>query len=182
MTVIGVISGTSHDAADAAVAWLSLGDDVLALEPRGVHSEPIPSDIRARIAACLPPATTTVAEICRLDTEMGQLFGSVATAANQAHAGGRASLIASHGQTVYHWVEGQKARGTLQLGSAAWIANATGLPVISDLRTRDITRGGHAAPLASIVDALLFCQDHHTIGSLNLGASLTSRFALPRAR
>ena len=134
-----------------------------------MHSVPIPAPLRARIAAALPPHRTTVDEICRLDTTIGQLFGSVAAGANAALTGGAADLVSSHGQTVYHWVDSRTARGTLQLGEPAWIAEASDLPVVSGLRSRDITRGGQGAPLASLLDALLVLGDDRTAGSLNLG-------------
>jgi anhydro-N-acetylmuramic acid kinase len=169
LTVIGMISGTSYDAVDAAVADLSLQGDTVALTPRGLHSRPFPTGMRERIAASLPPHPTSMAEVCRLDTELGQLFGAVAAEANQTLAGGQADLVVSHGQTVFHWVEGAHALGTLQLGAAAWIAEATGVAVVSDLRTRDLTRGGHGAPLASTLDALLLLGDDVRRGSLNLG-------------
>jgi anhydro-N-acetylmuramic acid kinase len=169
MTVIGLISGTSYDAVDAAAARMRLVGDTLFLAPLGLHSVPVPAPLRARIAAALPPHHTTVAEICRLDTEIGQLFGSVAADANAALTGGAADLVSSHGQTVYHWVDGRTALGTLQLGEPAWVAEASGLPVVSGLRTRDIARGGQGAPLASLLDALLVLGDDRTAGSLNLG-------------
>ena len=177
MTVIGLISGTSYDAVDAAAARMRLAGDTLFLVPLGLHSVPIPAPLRARIAAALPPHRTTVEEICRLDTTIGQLFGSVAADANAALAGGAADLVSSHGQTVYHWVDGRTALGTLQLGEPAWIAEASGLPVVSDLRSRDITRGGQGAPLASLLDALLVLGEDRAIGSLNLGgiANITVR-------
>ena len=159
MTVIGMISGTSYDAIDAAVCDLSLSGEEIVCRPRGLHSEELPDKLRARIAAALPPHATTLEEVCRLDTELGQLFGSVAATANARLAGGAADLVVSHGQTVFHWVEGTHALGTLQLGAAAWVAEATGVATVTDLRTRDITRGGHAAPLASTVDALLVLGD-----------------------
>jgi anhydro-N-acetylmuramic acid kinase len=40
---------------------------------------------------------------------------------------------------------------------------------VSDLRTRDITRGGHGAPLASTLDALLLRDRPGRAGALNLG-------------
>ncbi len=177
LTVIGMISGTSYDAVDAAVAELDLAGDEVRCHPLGLHSADIPDALRARIAAALPPRSTTMEEICRLDTELGQLFGSVAAAANEQVARGAAELVVSHGQTVYHWVDGTHALGTLQLGAAAWIADATGLNTISDLRSRDITRGGHGAPLASTLDALLVLADPARRGSLNLGgiANITVR-------
>src|SRR5215475_15165295 len=165
-----MISGTSYDAIDAAVADLSLDGDEIVCRPRGLYSEELPDKLRARIAAALPPHATTLEEVCRLDTELGQLFGSVAATANEKLAGGAADLVVSHGQTVFHWVEGTHALGTLQLGAAAWVAEATGVATVTDLRTRDITRGGHAAPLASTVDALLVLGDDDIPrGSLNLG-------------
>jgi anhydro-N-acetylmuramic acid kinase len=169
MTVIGLISGTSYDAVDAAAARMRLEGDTLFLVPLGLHSVPIPVPLRARIAATLPPHRTTVGEICRLDTTIGQLFGSVAADANTVLAGGTADLVSSHGQTVYHWVDSRTALGTLQLGEPAWIAEASGLPVVSGLRSRDITRGGQGAPLASLLDALLVLGDDRTADSLNLG-------------
>jgi anhydro-N-acetylmuramic acid kinase len=169
MTVIGLISGTSYDAVDAAAARMWLDDGTLFLVPLGLHSVPIPAPLRARIAAVLPPERTTAGEICHLDTTIGQLFGSVAAGANAALTGGAAELVSSHGQTVYHWVDGRSALGTLQLGEPAWIAEASGLPVVSGLRSRDITRGGQGAPLASLLDALLVLGDDRSAGSLNLG-------------
>jgi len=169
MTVIGLISGTSYDAVDAAAARMRLEGDTLFLVPLGLYSVPIPAPLRERIAAALPPHHTTVDEICRLDTAIGQLFGSVAAQANTALTGGAADLLSSHGQTVYHWVDGRTALGTLQLGEPAWIAEASGLPVVSGLRSRDITRGGQGAPLASLLDALFVLGGDRTAGSLNLG-------------
>lgn len=176
MTVAGMLSGTSFDAIDVAIAHLSIDEDTLLLAPLGLHSEPMPEDLRRRIAQCLPPHRTTMEEVCRLDTALGQLFGQVgATAIDRAV--GAVDLVVSHGQTVYHWVEGGRARGTLQLGSAAWIAEATSCPVVSDLRTRDLTRGGQGAPLASILDVLLLLPPGKSRGCLNLGgiANITVR-------
>lgn len=168
-TVIGMISGTSYDAIDAGVADIWQDGDELVLRPRGLYSQDLPAELRADIAAALPPHPTTLAQVCRLDTVIGQLFGSVAATANLEFADGAADLVVSHGQTVYHWVDGGHALGTLQLGAAAWVAAGCGVPVVSDLRTRDITVGGHAAPLASTLDALLLLADGTSRGALNLG-------------
>ncbi len=169
LTVVGMISGTSYDAIDAAVADLSLDGDTVALTPRGLHSGEIPDALRARIAACLPPGQTTLEQVCVLDTELGQLFGRVAADAIATLTPGGVDLVVSHGQTVFHWVQGDHALGTLQLGAPAWIAEATGTMVVSDLRSRDVARGGHGAPLASTLDALLLLGDDVRRGSLNLG-------------
>ncbi|MEV7995605.1 anhydro-N-acetylmuramic acid kinase [Streptomyces sp. NPDC086077] len=176
MRVIGLMSGTSYDAIDAAAAELGLVGDSLVLKPLGMVSEPYDDELRAALAAALPPGTTTMAQVCRLDTLIGQAFAAAAVRADRELCGGRAELVASHGQTVYHWVDGGRVRGTLQLGQPAWIAEATGLPVAADFRPRDIAAGGQGAPLVSLVDLLWLHGRPGTPTALNLGgiANLTA--------
>jgi anhydro-N-acetylmuramic acid kinase len=163
-----MISGTSFDAVEAVLAELDLEDDVLACHLVEHRSVPYPPAVREPIAAILPPAVTTVEQVCRLDVAIGQFFGAVAKGILDSHGG--VDAVCSHGQTVFHWVEGGGARGTLQLGEPAWIAEATGALVISDVRNRDIAAGGHGAPLASLLDVLLLGrQPAVPSGSLNLG-------------
>ncbi|PNG91000.1 MULTISPECIES: anhydro-N-acetylmuramic acid kinase [Streptomyces] len=169
MRVIGLMSGTSHDAVDAAAADLVLDGDTVVLAPLGLVSEAYPEALRSALSAALPPAATTMKEVCALDTRIGQAFASLAARADRELCEGRADLIGSHGQTVYHWAEGGKVHGTLQLGQPAWIAEATGCPVVSDLRTRDVAAGGQGAPLVSLVDALWLGGRPGVCAALNLG-------------
>jgi anhydro-N-acetylmuramic acid kinase len=169
MRVIGLMSGTSYDAIDAAAADLRLEGDVLVLTPLGMLSQPYPPELRAAVAASLPPASTTVEQVCRLDTGIGQAFAAVARQAVEQLCGGYADLIVSHGQTVFHWVDDGSVRGTLQLGQPAWIAEATGVPVVSDLRARDVAAGGQGAPLVSIIDVLWLRGRPGVPVALNLG-------------
>ncbi|WP_232534079.1 anhydro-N-acetylmuramic acid kinase [Plantactinospora sp. KBS50] len=148
------MSGTSYDGIDVAVGDWELVGDTLRLRPVGERSLPYPDGLPDRIAAVLPPAATTIDEVCRLHTALGQAFAAAAEVGVQI-AGGRAELVVSPGQTVFHWVADGRARGTLQLGEPAWIAHRTGLPVLSDLRAADIAAGGQGAPLVPAFDALL---------------------------
>ncbi|QIY99673.1 anhydro-N-acetylmuramic acid kinase [Streptomyces sp. S1D4-11] len=176
MRVIGLMSGTSYDAIDAAAAELTLEGEDLALRPLGMVGEPYDGALRQALAAALPPAATTLAEVCRLDTLIGQAFAAAAIRADRELCDGGAELIASHGQTVYHWVEDGRVHGTLQLGQPAWIAEATGLPVVADFRPRDIAAGGQGAPLVSLVDLLWLRGRAGTPVALNVGgiANLTA--------
>lgn len=169
MRVVGMISGTSYDAVELAVADLRLAGEELQLTPIGALSAEIPDDLRRRIAALLPPAGTTIEAVATLDADLGRMFAAVAVRGIREIAGEAADLVVSHGQTVFHWVQDGHARGTLQLGNPAWIAQATGLPVVSDLRNRDIAAGGHGAPLVSMLDRLLVLTGDRRRGSLNLG-------------
>ncbi len=169
MIVIGLISGTSVDAIDAAAARFSWREDTLVLQPLGSCEAAWPGETRRRLLAGLPPAPVTMGEVCRLDTLVGEAFAAAAVTAVRDLAGGTADLIASHGQNVFHWVEDGRARGTLQLGQPAIIAEITGLPVVSDLRARDVAAGGQGAPLASTLDALWLAGDGGPCAALNLG-------------
>jgi anhydro-N-acetylmuramic acid kinase len=169
MRVIGLMSGTSYDAIDAAAADLRLDGDRLVLTPLGLLSHPYPPSVRDELAASLPPASTSMEQVCRLDTGIGQAFAEVARQAIEQLCGGHADLIVSHGQTVFHWVDGAAVRGTLQLGQPAWIAEVTGTTVVSDLRTRDVAAGGQGAPLVSIIDVLWLRGRPGVPIALNLG-------------
>ncbi|RCV50264.1 anhydro-N-acetylmuramic acid kinase [Marinitenerispora sediminis] len=176
MIVIGLSSGTSVDGIDVAVADLRLDGDTIHLTPLGHREAGYPTDLRADVLAALPPAQVTMAEVCRLDTRIGQAFADAARLAQaELCPGGRADLVVSHGQTVYHWVEDGAVRGTLQLGQPAWIAETTGLPVVSDPRARDVAAGGQGAPLASTLDVLWLAGRDAPAAALNLGgiANLT---------
>ncbi|MET9244417.1 anhydro-N-acetylmuramic acid kinase [Nonomuraea sp. NPDC003709] len=167
MRILGMISGTSHDGIDVAVVDFELVGGLLEGRVGHTASTPYPAELRARLIAALPPAETTLAEVCVLDTLIGQSFAGAAASA--IALGGPVDLIVSHGQTVFHWVEGTHALGTLQIGQPAWIAERTGVPVLSDVRVRDITAGGHGAPLVSVLDGLLLRAHEGGAAALNLG-------------
>ncbi|MFF0318324.1 anhydro-N-acetylmuramic acid kinase [Micromonospora sp. NPDC005252] len=169
MRVIGLMSGTSYDGIEAAAAEFDLSGDNLRMRPLGRLSHPYPEQLRARIAAALPPATTTTEAICVLDTGIGQTFAEAGVRAVAELCRGRADLVVSHGQTMHHWVEAGTVRGTLQLGQPAWIAEATGLAVVADLRSRDVAAGGQGAPLVALFDALLLRGLPGVPAALNLG-------------
>ncbi|MFJ8584415.1 anhydro-N-acetylmuramic acid kinase [Streptomyces sp. NPDC093595] len=169
MRIIGMMSGTSYDAVDAAAADVTLDGDGVVLRPLGMVSARYDDGLRSALAAALPPAATTLKDVCLLDTRIGQAFAELAVRADRELCAGRAELVVSHGQTVHHWAEGGRVHGTLQLGEPAWIAEATGRPVVSGLRTRDVAAGGQGAPLVSIVDVLWLRGRPGVPVALNLG-------------
>ncbi|OZB82456.1 anhydro-N-acetylmuramic acid kinase [Microbacterium sp. 13-71-7] len=175
MRVLGLQSGTSHDGIDAAVVEFRVdgeGPQGAVLRGTVLHTAETPyaPELRARLVAALPPAATTLAEVCELDTLIGQAFAEAAAAA--ADAVGGVDAVCSHGQTVFHWIAEGRAHGTLQIGQPAWIAERTGAPVVSDVRIRDIAAGGQGAPLVSLLDDLLLrnaLPEGGVAAALNLG-------------
>ena len=164
MRVIGLISGTSHDGVDGC--HVNFKQNGTSLEARIVASDvvPYPAELRERIAAALPPNSTTVAEVCALDILIGEHFAHVATALDAPGC----DLVSSHGQTVFHWVEDGRARGGLQLGNLWPLAESTGRPVLTDHRAADIAAGGQGAPLVPALDVLLLAGRPRS-AALNLG-------------
>ncbi|WP_051852128.1 anhydro-N-acetylmuramic acid kinase [Streptomyces sp. NRRL F-5650] len=182
MRVIGLMSGTSYDAVEAAAADLQLSGEALEMRPLGHLSAPYPDGLRDLIAGSLPPSAVTARTVAELDTGIGQAFADVAVRAVRELCGGGADLVVSHGQTLYHWVEDGTVRGTLQLGQPAWVAEATGLPVVSDLRSRDVAAGGQGAPLVAMLDALVLAGLPGVPAALNLGGIANVTVVAPGAR
>lgn len=159
MIVLGMISGTSHDGIDVAAVDFTLSGDEIFGHVSYFDTVPYESALRARLLAALPPATVSLGEVCALDTLIGQAFASAAGSCRGV------DLICSHGQTVFHW----PGLGTLQIGQPAWIAERTGVPVVSDVRVRDMAAGGQGAPLVALLDSLLLAGLGGRAAALNLG-------------
>lgn len=175
MRVAGLISGTSHDGIDLAIVDFQARGDLLEGVVRHTDTVPYSPALRERLMRALPPAAVPMSEVCALDTLIGQEFA----AAVRPFADGL-DLICSHGQTVYHWTDGAKVLGTLQIGQPAWIAEDTGVPVVADVRTRDVAAGGQGAPLVALMDQMLLSGLPGCPAALNLGG--IANLTVPRPR
>ncbi|HEY0735819.1 MAG TPA: anhydro-N-acetylmuramic acid kinase [Herpetosiphonaceae bacterium] len=171
MLVIGLISGTSIDAIDAALVEIERHDETLQVAVRAFTMQPFDEALRERVRGLLPPNTGSTAEVCEVNVLLGQAFAEAARAVAQDAGVALAAvdLIASHGQTVYHQVAPGSVRSTLQLGAPAVIAEQTGCTVAADFRTRDMAVGGEGAPLVPYLDQLLFTDNQSYRALQNIG-------------
>jgi len=162
---IGLMSGTSMDAADAVL--VSFTDQSLTIAER--HSLSYPEQLRHRLLL----ATRNQAhadELGELDTLVGQHFARTAhELIDKAGVPAEAiRAIGSHGQTIRHQPTGS-APFSLQIGNASWIAEITGISTVSDFRSRDIAAGGQGAPLVPAFHQWLFSSGLEDRCILNLG-------------
>jgi anhydro-N-acetylmuramic acid kinase len=192
MIVLSLQSGTSADGIDVAVAVVELPP---VEEPRGGVSSPAvimtplhmattdwAPELRERILAVAAGEPLTAGALCELDTSLGRAFADAAAAGVDA-AGVTPDLVVSHGQTLFHWVEGGRARGALQLGEPAWIAERVGAPVLSNLRAADIAAGGEGAPLMALFDRAWLgaeaAANGRAIATVNLGGIANVQLVRP---
>jgi anhydro-N-acetylmuramic acid kinase len=157
--VVGLLSGTSADAIDAAVCCLApphAYDDHNTPRVQLLHLKSYPHDphVHQWIARAEALGARHLAE---MHVRVGQRFAQACADAISSSGRDRIDLIGSHGQTLYHHSQiPGAARCTLQVGDADHIAELTGIPVVSDFRARDIAAGGEGAPLTPIADSVLF--------------------------
>jgi len=175
MMVIGLMSGTSADGVDAAIVDIRGTGHHLAIKLLGHYGRSYPPPLRQRILHVAERGT--VAEVCHLNTLLGEVFAKTVLSAITRYRvrPKQVKLIGSHGQTVHHLPEPTAERGmgtirsTLQIGNPAVIAERTGITTVSDFRSGDLAAGGQGAPLVPYPHFLMFRQKTTTRWVVNLG-------------
>lgn len=168
LRVIGLMSGTSVDGIDAALVDISGQDLDIQIELIAGTTYPYPPELRERILAVCAGEAISMLEFAELDDAIAQVFAQAALNIQAGHKG--ATLIGSHGQTVYHRPRGEKSLGySLQLGRGAMISHLTGITTISNFRAADIAAGGQGAPLVPRIDAALLSHPQEARCIQNIG-------------
>jgi len=175
---IGLMSGTSLDGVDGVLASFADGRnpachvlahaatafaaplraELLALNHKGGADELHRAALAANaLARCY--AHVVQALLCQSNRQPAQI-----------------AAIGCHGQTLRHCPQAFDGTGyTVQLNNPALLAELCAIPVVADLRTRDIAAGGQGAPLACALHQYLFATPGRTTLVLNIGgiANLT---------
>ena len=185
MVVAGVMSGTSADGVDVAICRIGQGRaGVPRIEGLGHRAFPYPPAVRSAVLRAMAAESIAVAELSRLNWRLGALYADAVAATAEA-LGAKIALVGCHGQTIYHQGRaarylGATVRCTWQTGEAAVVAERLRCPVISDFRPADLAAGGQGAPLAPMLDWVMFRSTRVGRVLANLGG-IANVTALPAA-
>jgi len=170
----GCMSGTSADGIDTALLHL----DGAPLAPRwrilALRADPFDPDVRSLILACSDPDRGSLRDAGELHLRLGELFATSLTSLcrDAGVVPDDLDAVGLHGQTLRHDPDGGLS---VQIGSAAVVAETLRCDVIHDFRSRDLAAGGQGAPLVPYADAVLLRNPGVDRIALNIGgiANLT---------
>jgi anhydro-N-acetylmuramic acid kinase len=161
---VGLMSGTSVDGVDAVLVDFSV-EPCRALARTHVA---FAAELRDELNALQRSGAD---EVHRSSLAANALMDCCATAVaavlSAAHCDARdVAAIGLHGQTIRHRPE---LGYTTQLANPAHLAEATGIAVVADFRSRDVAAGGQGAPLVPAFHAaVLALADRHRV-VINVG-------------
>ncbi len=160
------------DGIDAALVEIVGTTLDLRVELLAATTYPYPVDLRAQILAVCAGAKLAMPEVAALDDAIANCF-ALAVISLQAAAASEeptATLIGSHGQTVFHRPTTPTQMGySLQLGRGESIAAIAQITTIDNFRAADIAAGGQGAPLVPKPDAYLLSDPHEHRCVQNIG-------------
>jgi anhydro-N-acetylmuramic acid kinase len=181
MTVAGLMSGTSADGIDVALvriapritARIADGRQRPGLTLVAHEGFAFPAALRRAVLAAMNAASTSTAELARLNWRLGLAYAEAVTATLKRH-GMTLDLVGCHGQTLYHQSRAATYAGrhfacTWQAGEAAVLAATLGIPVVSNFRPADMLVGGQGAPLVPLLDYALFANSKRGRVLQNIG-------------
>ncbi len=163
---IGLLSGTSLDAIDAAL--LSFDNELPTIISTENHA--LPANLRTELLRLFEsPDQADLRMLGKLDKELGECFASTATRliAKSAIDASAVVAIGSHGQTLWH--QPGENGFTWQMGDPNIIAAKTGIKTVADFRRMDIALGGQGAPLAPAFHRVVFASADEYRVVVNIG-------------
>ena len=180
MTVAGIMSGTSADGVDVALVRIETRRAMPALTLLAHEGFPYPAALRRAVLSAMNAASTTTAELARLNWRLALAYADGLRATMKKHRM-KPELVGCHGQTLYHQgvpaaYAGRSFSCTWQAGEAGVLAQELGIPVASNFRPADMAAGGQGAPLVPLLDYVLFADSRRGRVLQNIGgiANLTA--------
>jgi anhydro-N-acetylmuramic acid kinase len=163
MYYVGLMSGTSMDAIDAALVEFDNKANL-----KLYREYPIDNSLRHQVR--LINEKSDLGHIADLDHELGHLFAkAVNDLLKEANVSAdQVNAIGSHGQTILH-KPNTTHKTSIQIADPNIICAETDITTVADFRRMDMAFGGQGAPLASAFHQYQFQQDNKSIVILNIG-------------
>ena len=173
---LGLMSGTSLDGIDGvAASWPD--DDAPAMQVLAHVHQPFEATLRDELMALNQPGADELERSARAANALARAYASVVRVVLEQCQlpAAQVRAIGAHGQTVRHRPDASGGGYTIQLLNGAVLAEASGIDVVCDLRSRDVAAGGQGAPLVPAFHADRFGAPGEARAALNVGgiANLT---------
>ena len=163
---IGLMSGTSLDGVDGVLAEF----DGSRVGVRAHAHQPFAPGLREELLALNTPGDNELHRAALAANALAGVYAETVDALRPSTAGRPVLAIGAHGQTVRHRPGQFDGIGyTLQLNAPALLAERCGLPVVADLRSRDLAAGGQAAPLVPAFHRECFGRLDEDVAVVNIG-------------
>lgn len=163
---IGLMSGTSIDAIDAALVSFNHENPVL-IE---TSTTQIPHALKDNLTKLVQSTNCDIRLLGETDTELGHLFAKTClNLLSKTNIPAKEIIaIGSHGQTIFH-APNNRFPFTLQIGDPNIIAAQTNITTVADFRRKDMALGGQAAPLVPAFHDYLFKNRTQNYTVVNIG-------------
>ncbi len=183
--IVGLNSGTSVDSLDMAVLEINRSRNGYSIKYVCGKEKKFPAMIKNGILAMTDNLNPSLDDIIYLDNILGLFISKSVNnfILSLKMKNLQVDAVASHGQTIRHLPGkvkkfGKSINGTMQIGSAEYIAQRTNLPVVSDFRQADIAIGGEGAPITTGAMHKLFSSSENQNLIINIGG-MSNYFYLP---
>ena len=187
--VVGVMSGTSLDGIDVAIAKLEGHGRNLQITHCYGTTYSFSEELQHSLRQSAGQESFSVGELSQLHVRLAHEYADAVIFTLEEGGGSITDidLIGCHGQTIRHLPNptrfaGRKISSTLQIGDSATLAQLLGVPVIGDFRLADMACGGQGAPLVPYFDYVVFTHDKEARGCLNLGGVANLTILPPNAQ
>lgn len=175
--IIGLMSGTSLDGLDIAFCEISGSGTGTKAELIQFTTKTYSDQVQKQLKRITSVETVDLKELCYRHRWLGVIHGRLIREALQDwHINpDDVDAIASHGQSIYHYPARDQQNipeplhTTLQIGDSDTIAAETGILTVGDFRQKHVAHGGEGAPMAALVDNLLFAHPSTPRLLLNIG-------------
>ncbi len=169
---IGLMSGTSMDGVDGVLVGFVEQATPLALTVLAHAHQPFAGTLAGELLALNAPGADELHRAALAGNAVSKVYVSVIDALlrTAGRSPEQVRAVGAHGQTVRHRPGEFDGIGyTLQLLNAPLLAEASGIDIVSDLRSRDVAAGGQGAPLVPAFHRAFFGVPGNAGAVLNIG-------------